>query len=51
MNPISSKAIIKAMAKSSMLATGWYSSLDMKQMTAMTHIKPQLCCDLLEDIL
>ena len=45
------KPVTKAMAKSTMLATGRYSSLDMKQMTAMAYIKPQLCVDLLEDIL
>lgn len=45
------KPVTKAMAKSTMLATGRYSSLDMKEITSMADIKPQLCADLLEDIL
>ena len=45
------KPVTKAMANSTMFATGRYSSLDMKEITSMADIKPQLCADLLEDIL
>ena len=45
------KPVTKAMAKSTMFATGRYSSLDIKYIMSMADIKPQLCTDLLENIL
>ena len=45
------KPVAKATAQAKMLATGRYSSLDMKEMTGMTYIKPQPCGDVLGDIL
>lgn len=45
------KPVSKVNAKSKMFATGRYSSLDMKDIMSMADIKPQLCADLLKDIL
>ena len=45
------KPITKAIANSTIFASGRYSSLDMKEIMIMTDIKPQTFASVLEDIL